>query len=54
MATKSPRLSPDVDRDIQRPPTMPFEERLQKVVDKALYSGSSPIAQKVRNFFNGM
>lgn len=54
MATKSRDLSPDVDRDVQLPPTIPFEEKLQKVVDKALYSGGSPIAQKVRNFFNGI
>jgi hypothetical protein len=53
MATKSPNLSPDVDRDVQRPPTIPCEEKLQKVVDRALYSEGSPIAQKVRNFFNG-
>jgi nitrite reductase/ring-hydroxylating ferredoxin subunit/uncharacterized membrane protein len=32
---------------------MPFEEKLQKTLDKALYSGGSPTAQKVRNFLNG-
>src|SRR6202046_3622406 len=27
--------------------------RLQKVLDKALYAGGRPVAQKVRNFLNG-
>ncbi|MEO8725518.1 MAG: DUF2231 domain-containing protein [Acidobacteriaceae bacterium] len=31
----------------------PFEEKLQKQVDKALYGGGSPAAQKIRNFLNG-
>jgi nitrite reductase/ring-hydroxylating ferredoxin subunit/uncharacterized membrane protein len=29
------------------------EERLQKLLDKALYSGGRPSAQKIRNFLNG-
>jgi nitrite reductase/ring-hydroxylating ferredoxin subunit/uncharacterized membrane protein len=29
------------------------EERLQKLLDKALYGGGKPAAQKVRNFLNG-
>lgn len=29
------------------------DERLQKIVDKALYAGGSPEAQKLRNFLNG-
>jgi nitrite reductase/ring-hydroxylating ferredoxin subunit/uncharacterized membrane protein len=31
----------------------PAEERLQKLVDKALYGGGRPTAQKIRNFLNG-
>ena len=53
MATRSPDPSPAVDRDLQQPPTIPFEEKLQKALDKALYSGGSPTAQKIRNFLNG-
>lgn len=32
----------------------PIEERLQKAIDKALYSGGSATAQKLRNFLNGV
>jgi nitrite reductase/ring-hydroxylating ferredoxin subunit/uncharacterized membrane protein len=53
MATKSGDPSPAVDRDVQRARTILFEEKLQKAVDKALYSGGSPTAQKLRNFLNG-
>src|SRR6185312_3163933 len=31
----------------------PFEEKLQKSIDKALYGGGHPAAQKLRNFLNG-
>ncbi len=31
----------------------PVDERLQKALDKALYSGGRPAAQKTRNFLNG-
>jgi uncharacterized membrane protein len=37
----------------QIPPTTPIEERLQKLVDKALYANGRPNAQKIRNFLNG-
>jgi nitrite reductase/ring-hydroxylating ferredoxin subunit/uncharacterized membrane protein len=30
-----------------------FEDKLQKTVDKALYAGGSPAAQRLRNFLNG-
>jgi nitrite reductase/ring-hydroxylating ferredoxin subunit/uncharacterized membrane protein len=53
MTTRSPDPSSAVDRDVQRPRTIPFEERLQKAIDKALYGGGSPTAQKLRNFLNG-
>jgi nitrite reductase/ring-hydroxylating ferredoxin subunit/uncharacterized membrane protein len=32
---------------------MPYEEALQKRLDKFLYGGGSPVAQKIRNFLNG-
>lgn len=53
MASKSPAPSPAVDRGVQRPATTPFEEKLQKEIDKALYAGGSPTAQKIRNLLNG-
>src|ERR1035441_1505784 len=31
----------------------PREERIQKLLDKALYAGGSPVAQEIRNFLNG-
>ena len=34
-------------------PPQPVDEKLQKALDKALYAGGSPSAQKVRNFLNG-
>jgi nitrite reductase/ring-hydroxylating ferredoxin subunit/uncharacterized membrane protein len=37
----------------QIPPTTPIQERLQKLVDKALYANGRPSAQKIRNFLNG-
>src|SRR6185312_4133467 len=40
----------------QEPNAQPFaqvEERLQKQLDKALYAGGSPAAQRLRNFLNG-
>jgi nitrite reductase/ring-hydroxylating ferredoxin subunit/uncharacterized membrane protein len=53
MATRSSQPFPAVKDDAQRAPAIPFDEKLQKVVDKALYGGGSPIAQKIRNFLNG-
>jgi len=34
-------------------PTQPIEERVQKFVDKTLYAGGRPTAQRIRNFLNG-
>jgi len=53
MITRSPDLTSAVDRDVQSARTMPFEDKLQKVIDKALYAGGRPTAQKVRNVLNG-
>jgi nitrite reductase/ring-hydroxylating ferredoxin subunit/uncharacterized membrane protein len=35
------------------PAGKPVEEKLQKLLDKALYANGSPSAQKIRNFLNG-
>jgi len=53
MKTRSPDPISAVDRDVQAPRTIPFEEKLQKAVDKALYGSGRPWPQKVRNFLNG-
>src|SRR5215468_10825563 len=35
------------------PADQPVEEKLQKLLDKALYANGRPSAQKIRNFLNG-
>ena len=35
------------------PARKPLEEKLQKLLDKALYANGRPSAQKIRNFLNG-
>jgi len=52
MATRPSDPSPAVENDAQQPSSA-FDEKLQKAVDKALYAGGSPVAQKLRNFLNG-
>jgi nitrite reductase/ring-hydroxylating ferredoxin subunit/uncharacterized membrane protein len=37
----------------ETPASKPVEERLQKLLDKALYANGSSSAQKIRNFLNG-
>lgn len=49
--TPSPNR-PDSQHE-QRSAPIPFEEKLQKALDKALYAGGSPVAQQLRNFLNG-
>jgi nitrite reductase/ring-hydroxylating ferredoxin subunit/uncharacterized membrane protein len=47
---------PDVDSTRGSSPAQvrqPVDERLQKLLDKALYGGGHPSAQKIRNFLNG-
>lgn len=39
--------------DTEKPKSPPIDERLQKLLDKSLYAGGSPEAQKIRNFLNG-
>lgn len=35
------------------PESKPLDEKIQKAIDKALYAGGNPVAQKTRNFLNG-
>jgi nitrite reductase/ring-hydroxylating ferredoxin subunit/uncharacterized membrane protein len=37
----------------ETPASTPLEEKLQKLLDKALYANGSSSAQKIRNFLNG-
>jgi nitrite reductase/ring-hydroxylating ferredoxin subunit/uncharacterized membrane protein len=53
MTTDAPDNTNGVQRDAHGPLAAPLEQRIQKVVDKALYGAGSPAAQKVRNFLNG-
>jgi nitrite reductase/ring-hydroxylating ferredoxin subunit/uncharacterized membrane protein len=44
----------DLNGDVSKPTAQPpVDERLQKILDKALYAGGRPEAQKLRNFLNG-
>ena len=44
----------DLNRDSSHPASQPpIDERLQKLLDGALYCGGRPRAQKIRNFLNG-
>lgn len=38
---------------VQQPAAKPIDERLQKKLDRALYAGGRPDAQRLRNFLNG-
>lgn len=44
---------PSIDGVDSQKPHKPIDERLQKVLDKALYAGGRPAAQRLRNFLNG-
>lgn len=35
------------------PESKPLDEKIQKIIDKALYANGNPAAQKIRNFLNG-
>jgi nitrite reductase/ring-hydroxylating ferredoxin subunit/uncharacterized membrane protein len=44
----------DSNRDLSTPPAdRPIDEKLQKLLDKFLYGGGRPWAQKIRNSLNG-
>jgi nitrite reductase/ring-hydroxylating ferredoxin subunit/uncharacterized membrane protein len=48
------RMATDLNGDVSKPaPQPPIDERLQKILDKALYADGRPEAQKLRNFLNG-
>jgi nitrite reductase/ring-hydroxylating ferredoxin subunit/uncharacterized membrane protein len=53
MRARSPDPTSAVDRNVQAAQTVPVEEKLQKAIDKTLYGGGRPTAQKFRNFLNG-
>src|SRR5437868_15450167 len=38
---------------LQKPAAKPIEERLQKLLDRALYAGGRPQVQQLRNLVNG-
>lgn len=40
-------------QELQKPGDKPIDEKLQKLVDKTLYAGGQPTAQRLRNFLNG-
>jgi nitrite reductase/ring-hydroxylating ferredoxin subunit/uncharacterized membrane protein len=44
---------PDVDSNSGSSTAQPVDEKLQKLLDKALYGGGHPAAQQIRNFLNG-
>jgi len=52
--TPPPRTIGDFAPDqSEKPVTRHVEEKLQKLLDKALYADGRPSAQKIRNFLNG-
>src|SRR5207237_7579074 len=52
--TPSQKVFGDVAPDKSEiPASKPVEEKLQKLLDKALYANGHPSAQKIRNFLNG-
>jgi nitrite reductase/ring-hydroxylating ferredoxin subunit/uncharacterized membrane protein len=48
-----PDISPPVSRESQTAAPKPIEEKVQKGLDKFLYGGGRPAAQKTRDFLNG-
>ena len=56
MENPKPRIEPEFDSSPRPSPQTarpPVDEKLQKLLDKALYGGGSASAQKLRNFLNG-
>ena len=52
--TSSQRIIGDFPPDkSETPASKPGDEKLQKLLDKALYANGRPSAQKIRNFLNG-
>lgn len=52
MTSPTPSIPAGSNRDALKRAT-PLENKLQEALDKALYAGGSPTAQKLRNFLNG-
>ena len=49
-----PKPNVDANQDSSSGPVQsPVDEKLQKLLDKALYGGGQPAAQKLRDFLNG-
>jgi nitrite reductase/ring-hydroxylating ferredoxin subunit/uncharacterized membrane protein len=47
-------MAAELNGDVSKPAPQPsVDERLQKILDKALYADGRPEAQKLRNFLNG-
>lgn len=47
-------MAVDFNDDVSKTAPQPSaDERLQKILDRALYADGSPEAQKLRNFLNG-
>src|SRR6185503_20674591 len=52
--TTSQKVSGDLAPETPgKPASQPREEKLQKLLDKALYANGSASAQTIRNFLNG-
>jgi len=49
----APRSDGENSQKEQKPAAKPIDETLQKLLDKALYAGGSPVALRLRNFLNG-
>jgi nitrite reductase/ring-hydroxylating ferredoxin subunit/uncharacterized membrane protein len=43
----------EAEMTTKSPAPKPIDERIQKLIDEALYAGGRPSAQKIRNFLNG-
>jgi nitrite reductase/ring-hydroxylating ferredoxin subunit/uncharacterized membrane protein len=50
----TPRISGLESQKSQKPIPIPIDARLQKALDRALYAGGRPGAQRLRNFLNGI
>ena len=57
MSDPKPRVVPSIggldSQKLQQPIPRPIDDRVQKLVDRALYAGGRPTAQRLRNFLNG-
>lgn len=49
----NPGIAGSQAEQAEKPKSKPIDERLQHLIDRSLYAGGSPDAQKIRNFLNG-